>query len=220
VRRLLPGPVTDVEPADAYADPTRQRRADRPWILVNMISSADGATTVAGRSGGLGGPSDRAVFHALRELADMVLVGAGTARAEGYGPPKKPGQRIAVVTRTGALDYDLPLFQSGAALVITSETAPELPVETIRAGTSEVDLAAALAELPADVVACEGGPSLNGALHAIGAIDEWCLTLAPALVGGASARAISRGPDDPAPVRLVHVLEADGGFLFTRYVRA
>ena len=55
-----------------------------------MISTLDGATSFAGRAGGLGGPGDKLLFSVLRSLADVVLVGAGTARAEHYGPVKLP----------------------------------------------------------------------------------------------------------------------------------
>jgi 5-amino-6-(5-phosphoribosylamino)uracil reductase len=187
-----------------------------------MISSVDGAITVDGRSGGLGGPTDQAVFQTLRDLADVILVGAGTVRAEGYGPPKKEGQRIAVVTLTGRLDWDSRLFKSGAALVVTSEDAPPVPIPSVRAGTGAVDLPGILGQLAgegAGVVLCEGGPSLNGALLAAQCIDELCLTFSPLLAGGRADRTIV-GPDvEPVSMRLEHLLE-DSGFLFCRYVRA
>src|SRR5262245_52892255 len=58
---------------------------ESPWIRANFVTSIDGAATVDGRSGALGGPADHAVFEILRDLADVVLVGAGTARQENYG---------------------------------------------------------------------------------------------------------------------------------------
>ena len=101
---------------------------DRPFVRVNMISTLDGATSFAGRSGGLGGPGDKLLFSVLRSLSDLILVGAGTARAEHYGQAKLPvevqrmresrGQRplpsIAVVTQSLTVDWASPLF-SGAA---------------------------------------------------------------------------------------------------------
>ena len=63
---------------------------DRPFVRVNMISTLDGATSFAGRSGGLGGPGDKLLFSVLRSLSDLILVGAGTARAEHYGQAKLP----------------------------------------------------------------------------------------------------------------------------------
>ncbi|NCX05840.1 MAG: pyrimidine reductase family protein, partial [Actinobacteria bacterium] len=84
-----------------------------------MISTPDGVIDVNGRSRPLGGPADQARLIALREAAAVVVVGAGTARTENYGPPSKPGLRIAVVTKSCALDFTSPLFSSGAGLVAT-----------------------------------------------------------------------------------------------------
>jgi riboflavin biosynthesis pyrimidine reductase len=187
-------------------------------LLVNMIASLDGGTVVSGRSGGLGGPGDKAVFAALRRLADVVLVGAATVRAEGYHPPKKAGQRIAVVTRSGDLDWSSELFRSGTAFVVTVDGAPELPVSTIRAGTDTVDLAAALRQIDAEVVLCEGGPTLNGQLVAEGLVDEICLTIAPTVIIGESKRIATDPRESLVPMELAHLLE-DDGYLFCRYVR-
>jgi riboflavin biosynthesis pyrimidine reductase len=215
MRRLLPDCADAVDPVAEYADPVRRRHDGRPWVLVNMIASLDGAVAIDNRSGGLGGPADRRIFGILRDLADVVLVGAGTARAEGYGPPKRPGLRIAVVTRSAQLDWSTPLFTSGAGLVVTTEDAPEVPVDSIRAGQGTVDLAAALGRLEGDVVLCEGGPSLNGDLLAAGAVAEWCLTVSPMLVGGGAGRAALSDVARPTGFTLVRVLEEDG-YLFLR----
>src|SRR5829696_8030169 len=83
MRRLLPGPAAELDDdglAEAYREPPGR------VVRVNFIASLDGATTVAGRSKGLQSPGDLRVFRLLRALADGVLVGAGTAAAEGYGP--------------------------------------------------------------------------------------------------------------------------------------
>src|SRR6188472_1579578 len=77
MRRLLPLLADDVDLVDAYAEPARQRVGDRPWVLVNMIASLDGAVALGERSGGLGGEADRRVFFHLRALADVIVVGAG-----------------------------------------------------------------------------------------------------------------------------------------------
>jgi riboflavin biosynthesis pyrimidine reductase len=219
MRRLFPDPLDDIDPVAAYRDARRRRHDGRPWVLVNMITSLDGAVAIDQRSGGLGGPADQRVFHLLRDLADVVLVGAGTARAERYGPPAKPGQRIAVVTRSANLDWSSPLFASGAGVVVTAEDAPDVPVDSIRAGRGAVDLVAALGRLEGDVVLCEGGPELNGELITIGAADEWCLTLSPMLVGGGAGRAARSPTARPTGFELVQVLE-EGGYLFLRAVRA
>src|SRR5437763_6912934 len=103
VRQLFPEAVEAVEPLDVYRDvPVVD---GRPMVRLNMIAAVDGATAVDGRSGALGGPADHRVFAALRSLADVVLVAAGTVRAEGYGPAPLP---IAVVSGTLELDWDSP----------------------------------------------------------------------------------------------------------------
>lgn len=222
VRRLTPEPTGELDPTlltSAYTDPRRTRIGGRPWVMVNMIASADGATALDGRSGGLGGPGDRAVFAVLRSLADVILVGASTVRAEGYRPPKKPGQRVAVVSRTGDLDWESELFAGGAGLAVLPEDGPIVPVPAIRAGRGGVDLARALPLLAGNVVLAEGGPTLNGDLAGAGLIDELCLTVAPVLVGGQAKRILSGPPVTAPPMDLVQVLEEDG-YVFFRYLRA
>lgn len=219
MRRLLPNPVETISAIDAYRDGGRRRRPDRPWLGICMVESVDGATTIDGRSGGLSSPADAEVLRALRELADVVLVGAGTVRAEGYGAPGKPGLRIGVVSTRGAgLDYDGTLFTSGAGFVVTTEDGPPLQVPTVRAGRGRVDLAAAVGRLDADFVHCEGGASLNGALLDADLVDEMNLTISPRLAGGSASRPIAGAVGVDRPMRLAHVLEEDG-FLFTRWVR-
>jgi riboflavin biosynthesis pyrimidine reductase len=221
MRRLHPDPHDPVDTADAYDDPSRAPHDGRPWVYVCMIASVDGATAVDGRSGALGGPGDRAVFAALRGHADLVLVGAGTVRAERYGPPKRADLRIAIVTRALDVDWKSDLVRSGQALIVTTERAGDVPagVDVIRAGLEHVDLAAALRVVHDDgvgVVMAEGGPTLNGQLIEHGLVDELALTLAPALVGGDSARVAHGDRTALTGMSLVHVLEEDGS-LFLRY---
>jgi riboflavin biosynthesis pyrimidine reductase len=240
VRQLHPAPIDPVDPERVYADlPTAP---GRPGVRLNMIASVDGATAVDGKSGPLGGPPDRAIYRLLRSFADVVLVAAGTARIEDYRPARRyeehlnarraRGQadvpRIAVVTRRLDLDWDSPLFRDAAepTIVITptdSDTdrlnLARTHAHLIAAGTGDVDLAAAVAELGALGalhVLAEGGPSLNGALAAAGLIDEVCLTISPTLAGG-SAKRILAGPDlPPLALELRSLLEEDG-FLMARY---
>lgn len=248
MRRLLPpqDPTTPTDPVDVYASDRRPPPPGRPWVLANMVSSVDGATAVDGRSGALGGPVDRAAFTAIRAIADVILVAAGTARAEDYGPPKTPlalqqarierGQgakpRIAVVTRKVDLDLDSELFTDPASrcLVVCPEDAPHDRVAAVRTvadvvatGRGGVDLVGCLRRLRrlgASVVLAEGGPSLLGQLASADLIDELCLTLSPALVGGDSARIIHGDAlaGGLAPLRLDRVVEQDG-VLLLRYLR-
>lgn len=235
--------LTPTEVAARYRADDRPAPADRPWVALDMITSVDGATAVAGRSGGLGSPADKVVFRSLRALADVVLVGAGTARAEDYGPPRldtelqaaraaagqHPLPSVAVVTNRGALDPRARLFADGhRPLVVVPTQVPaaaraslEAVAELVDAGEAEVDLGAALRALRARgarVVVCEGGPTLNAALFADDLVDEVCISYAPLVVGGPAERlAAGLAPSD-LPLRLTRVLEADG-MLCCRYVR-
>ena len=216
MRQLLPTPVDPVDPLVVYGDlPVAQ---GRPAVRLNMIASVDGATTLAGVSGGLGGPADHALFAVLRSLAEVVLVAAGTVRAERYGPSSTP---VAVVTRSLRLDWDAPFFTAQLArpLVVTVAQAPPdqlaraaAVADVIVAGDRDVDLAAALAALGDrgfQAVLAEGGPTLNGQLAGAGLLDEVCLTLSPRLAGGGAKRILDG-------LRLCSVCEQDG-YLFLRY---
>ena len=168
LRRIHPEPATDVTVRESY-DVARPEPDGRPWIELCMVASLDGSTVVDGRSRGLSNPHDTEVVLTLRDLADVIIVGAGTARAEGYGPPRKAGQRVGVVSNSGRVDERSALFSSGAGFLIVPESAPETTIDTIRAGTTSVDLVGAVATLGAVVghvafVHAEGGPRLNGAL--------------------------------------------------------
>ncbi len=246
---LLLGPGTGGSPLSAaelarlYLDPAPPRtpKAGRPWVVCNMVASIDGAVTDAeGRSGGLSNDDDRAVFRLLREAADVVLVGAGTARAENYGPARLSDEatarrlaagrtalpRLAVVTGRVDLAPGARLFEDGTQrpLVITSAAgaarASQLPgADVLAAGETEVDLDRALRALHEAghrVVLCEGGPALNASLFALGAIDEVCLTVAPTMVGGGAGRLLADpGSGRPLAATFAHVLEGSGA-LFLR----
>ena len=216
MERLTPDPTsTDgPDPVVAYLEDDRPAPPGRPWVVVNMVASVDGATAVDGRSGGLGGPGDRRVFRALRGSADMILAGAGTVRAEGYRAPRTPdddvlARRLAegraprprLVVVSGSLDLDpaAPLFSDRPEgdpppVVATVASAPaerrsalEPVAALVSCGPTRVDLTGLLAVLDdvgAGVVLCEGGPDLNHQLLAAGLVDEVCLTISPSLVGG------------------------------------
>lgn len=243
VRQLLPEPA-EVDPTAAHAAAHRPAPADRPWVLLNMVASVDGATAIDGVSGGLGGPADKAVFRAIRAVADVIVVAAGTARAEGYGPPRTsaedqavrvgrgqtPYPRLALVTRSLDLDPTSPMFAEAPEppLVFTVASAPDdrrralaevaEVVDLPGDGVDPVDLLADLHRRGHRVALAEGGPSLNAQLVAAGVVDEVDLSLSPKLVGGTSSRVALGGLEHPADLDLAHLWEADG-LLFARYVR-
>jgi riboflavin biosynthesis pyrimidine reductase len=191
-----------------------------------MVSSLDGTVAVDGLSGGLGNPNDLEVLVTLRALADVIVVGAGTVRDEDYGPPRKPGQRVGVVTNRGSVDLDRELFDSGAGFVITTERADvdDTRVEVLRAGDETVDLRQAIGRLheiapDIDFVQAEGGPTLNAALFEADLIDELDLTIASRLSGGGGPRLTDGADELDRRFDLAHMLVDDDGFVFGRWVR-
>ncbi len=245
MRRLVPRKTNAVDVERLYRSAPRTPPTDRPWVVVGMIASADGAAVVDGRSGGLGGPGDRRVFRALRALADVILVAAGTVRAEGYGPVRlapaetearvaagqDPVPRIAVVSAALDLDWSSPLFVESdprPMLITPSDADPGLVAEArehaevIACGSGRADLGKALVELGrrgSAVVVSEGGPSLNGALLAEQLMDELAVSVAPVAAGGNGMRIVrGQAPAVPLDMELTHVLE-EAGYLFLRYVR-
>ena len=245
MRQLFPEAVDDVDVVSRYASDDRPGRADRPWVMLNMISSIDGGISVDGVSGGLGGPADKVVFSAIRGVADIILVAAGTVIAEDYQRPQTPpiiqeqrigrGQeaipRIAIVTNNLSIDPTHRVFDPEARPIVVTKSeadpdkvaALDAAADIVFAGEAAVDVAAAvrsLGEVGARVVLVEGGPTFNSAVVAADLIDELCLTVSPLLLGGDGPRIVNGAtPDRPLPLRLDRILEQDD-LLFHRYVRA
>ena len=194
----------------------------RALIRLNMISSADGGTAIAGSSGGLGNRNDHAVFAALRAHADAVLVGLGTVVPEHYHAPAAPGLQIYVVADQPDTSGDPELFASGRATLVLPEDAGPVPdgLPELRAGSGGlVDLAAVAAHLEGQVALLEGGPRLAGEMLALGLIDEFFHTIAPMVIGGESPR-VAHGPaGDASPWGLEHGCCDEAGYLFLRYAR-
>lgn len=241
-RRSAGDQLTEEELIAAYAVDDRAV----PHLRVNMVTSLDGAVTLGGLSGGLSSKDDQDLLGRLRMLADVVLVGAGTLRAEGYnglrlgesrrawrlaqGLPENPV--LAVVSARLDLDpANLALADAPVRpIVITRAGAPAerraalaAVADVLVCGQDEVDLAAAVAALTSRglcQVVSEGGPQLLGALTAADLVDELCLSVSP-LLAGAGAGRITAGVPAVQAHRLVpkHVLSSDDGFLFLRYCR-
>jgi riboflavin-specific deaminase-like protein len=242
-RQLLPEPATvDVDVLLASLAPSRHAGAERPYTVVNFVTSADGRATFGGRSGPLGDGGDRAMFHGLREQFDAVMSGTGTLRTERYGrilgkPERRqrrserglPAEPLAcIVTRSGEVPTDIPLFaEPEARIVVFSPTEVSHPswaaqVEVIRIDPGELTLTTVLRHLRSEhgirSLLCEGGPTLFGGLLQEGLVDELFLTLAPKLAGGGQGPAITTGPELPEPqlLQLHWLLERDDS-LYLRY---
>jgi riboflavin biosynthesis pyrimidine reductase len=247
MRMLLPSPSDDVDPVAAYVDDPRPGTPERPWVVVNVVASADGsATDAAGASGELGGPGDRLVFSALRSVADVILAGATTVDVEDYGPSRPtaavrrrrmargqaPAPRIAVATASLRLDPGRRLFTDPGArpIVLTTDDADpdrrrrlEQVAEVHSAGAHGVDWPRAIRLLgsitPAAVVLGEGGPHTTAQLLAADLVDEMCITVAPTMLGGPGPRIAQGTTPVPRSFDLARVLTEDD-HLFLRYVRA
>ncbi len=212
--------------AEAYSAPLGSHR-NRPWVGLCMVTSIDGSTVVDGASGGLSSDNDSAVLLQLRSLADVVIVGAGTVRDEGYGAPKKVGQRIGVVTRSGRVDPTSELFASGAGFVITTTEADldeRLEADAIRAGSDAVDLREAVDRIPllcpgVEFIQAEGGPSLNAALAAADLLDELNVTTSPMTVAGDGPRLFHGDTVHGHRYELAQLAIDDQTFVFSRWRR-
>lgn len=241
MRALLPeqiDPVNVDQIARLYAYP------DAGLVRANMVSSLDGAVTADGRSKPISGPADIFMFGLLRALADVIVVGAGTARTEGYGPGRAraefahlrkqsgqaPAPTIAIITRSAHLDPEAAIFTKALTptIVITCKDAPEdrrahlSEVAQVHiCGEETVDLPLAidiLRERGLRRVLCEGGPSLLGDLAGEGLVDELALTFSPTVAGGHAGRILTTQQTLLQPMRPRTLLEQDG-FLFGLYER-
>jgi riboflavin biosynthesis pyrimidine reductase len=240
---LLPGRAevgnltTDRDPtlqalADLYAYP--QPMPPRGWVRANMVSTLDGSASGGdGRSGSVSSPVDKAVFGVLRGLADAVLVGAGTVRAEGYHAPtartafadrrrslaQHPAPSLAIVTRTGDVPTDTGLFGGDSPTYLVTTANADLArlrslagrEHVIVAGDDDLDVPDAvhvLASRGLGRILLEGGPHLLGSAMAAGCVDELCLTWSPLLVAGTGPR-ITTGPEVALRARPAHLIAAE-----------
>lgn len=240
IHKLAPG----ADPLDDEALLAAYRPDGGPLLRVNFVTSVDGAVTLDDYSEGLSGTADKRVFGLLRALCDGLLVGAGTARHEGYGAVRLDQARRDRRVARGLAPYPVPVVVSGRLdldpaqrlfadapvrpIVLTRADAPadrraalEPVAEVLAYGRGRVDLVAALAALRARGLShllCEGGPHLFGTLTAADLVDEVCLTVSPLLAGPGAGR-ITAGPASAARrLRLRGALSA-GDALLLRYDR-
>jgi riboflavin biosynthesis pyrimidine reductase len=229
------------DPAEHLSDDDLLAAIDHDGVRVNFVSSIDGAATREGRSGGLSGPADQRLFELLRRVCDVVLVGAGTVRDEGYGAMRvsdasaawresngrPPHPVFAIVSGELDLDPGSPVFADAPVrpVVLTTERGSGRErfadvADVVVAGSSTVDARAAVDALRLrglHSILCEGGPSLFGSFIKADAVDELCITISPSLEAG-DARRISQGDSPPRDMRLVTVLRS-GETLLLRYTR-
>jgi riboflavin biosynthesis pyrimidine reductase len=251
LRRLLPpGEPTSVEQLVEGLDLTERAAGEppsRPYVLLNMVSTADGRVTLDGRSGAIGGSADKALFLGLRTAVDGVMAGAGTVRAERYGRLVRAARRREIRRERGlaeeplacivsgrlALSAEIPLLADpGGRVAILTTSQASLPqdcradIQYIRAARDGLlDLPSAMSQLREDhgvrTLLCEGGPHLNAQLLSEGLVDELFLSLSPLLAAGdttSEALRILSGPELDPPVTLDLVSAFEhDSHLFLRY---
>ncbi len=243
MQQVWPQPRPAVDHLEVYEQAPRPHSPERPWVMLCMITAVDGAVSVQGRSGALGGPADWAVLSTLRGCADAIVVGAGTARNEDYGPPclgaqvqerrRRRGQEalplLAVVSASGDLDPTARLFGGDRRPRLYLATAAAAPrrealaeVADVRtAGAGMVEPAAVVADLAGEgrsLILLEGGPRLNAHFARADLIDELCVTRSPLLAGGGPGLLEGEPPAAPLGLHLDRLLVADG-MVFARYLR-
>jgi riboflavin biosynthesis pyrimidine reductase len=219
--RLLPDRAANLAATDLAAAVPGLAPADRPFLLVNMIATADGRATIAGRTGPIANRADYELFHALRTRVDAVMVGAETVRVESYGPMEP---LAVLVTRSARVPAEVGLLRAPAnrVLVLTPSPDATLPecaahVDYLRAPLAE-GVRRLRTEHRVGSVLCEGGPQLLGDLLRAGLVDELHLVIATKLAGGGDPITIVSGPELDPPAELVLLsLHESGGYLFLRY---
>jgi riboflavin biosynthesis pyrimidine reductase len=238
--RLYPDRAEGLSPVDVASDLPGPAPDDRPFVCLNMISTADGRATIKGRAGHIANRADYELFHATRARMDGIMVGAETIRVESYGRAINSSEARArreaeglpadiatvVVTRRVALPADVGLLRApeNTVIVLTPSEDGELPaeakatVEYLR----EADMAEGLRRLRSEhglrSLVCEGGPNLNATLLPAGLVDELHLVYAPKLAGGRDPLTILGGDElDPAIDLELITLHESGGYLFCRY---
>jgi 5-amino-6-(5-phosphoribosylamino)uracil reductase len=243
LHRIHPEPEA-LDPAEAISGLRwgENAPAERPFLALNMVSTADGKAAVAGRTRAISSDTDREIFHNLRTQADAVMTGAGTIRTERYGPIVKTDELRAKREREGLspdplavivsgrlhIPVDVPLLQDpDSHVVILTQSEDELTghkanVEYLRLEAGPFDPRPLMERLRTEYgvrsVLCEGGPTLNASLLPYGLVDELFLTISPTIAGGEDALTIVAGAPLPElmQLELLWAME-DGGELYLRY---
>ena len=230
--RMTDGPERPPHEWLAELQPHARAPADRPFLFLNMVASADGRASIEGHTGGLGSEADTLLLTELRAIAEAVLIGTGTIRAEGYGRLVRNPERVArresaglpptpavvLISRSFDIPWGAPLFEAADQPVLlytsTGGEPPEVaaPLEIVR--LDDPAPRAVMADLRAREIRsllCEGGPTLNSALLESGVVDQLFLTLSPQLAGEPGAPRIVEGMGLPQamPLTLEWVLRHD-----------
>lgn len=206
--------------------PGQFEASGRPYVIANMVMSADGKVQIAGTEQGIGSPTDQRLMRELRFHADVVVNGASTLRISGtssrLGDPGLQARRVAsgrtpnpiaaVLSTSGDLPLERAFFTARdfEAVVYLSSAAPAGRQTAIEATGRRVVIVPAeeapaamlrhmYQELGARLVLVEGGPTLNGALFSLGLVDEYFTTIGPVVVGAAGPLTAVEATISPSP---------------------
>lgn len=240
IARLFPEARTLIDGEEIYGDLELPLPAspDRPYVILNMVTSVDGRVSAGGKSSGIGSRVDRTCMRVLRSKVDAVAVGAGSLRAEKMNLGLDRGdisQPLAVIVGGSG---GIPLLQNlilGEQRLLVAvprgvrlpANAEEIPATILRTPADEgrVDLAWLLRALrhehEVQRLLVEGGPGLNRSLIGAGLLDELFITVAPKLVLGQehaiiSGSAAGSAAGTHADLSLLSAHQA-GDELFLRY---
>lgn len=211
----------------------REPTADRPWIFTNMVSTLDGAAVIDGTSGAMSSPTDRMMFRSLRAQADVILVGAGTARAEQYRLPREPSAELAAQREARSQDPEIALMvvsrSSDTSGIPAAAEALESSRKQLRCGVPRFSIASPGSEgfimllqklrtCGVRSVLCEGGPNLLGQLSEQDLVDEWNFSMAPSIAGGAESRPVRSSLPHHRQVKLSRLAIGPEGTVLGRYL--
>ncbi len=228
-----------------YTSDKRIHKNGNPWVLLNMITSSNGLATLNGLSGPLGGIADKALFTALRGIADVIIAGYSTVRDEQYRPPQltkelitkreslgqSPLPTIAIVSNRLNFDERIPLFSSSEyhPVILTSSSSPEKNRENVSptcevfiCGEDKVDLKKGVDTLSSrfgKIILVEGGPSLNTQFVENDLLDELCITTSPLHSDDESAITATTDRSYPPGQMLQDRRMEVNEFIFTRFLR-
>jgi riboflavin-specific deaminase-like protein len=215
----------------------KNRKSRKPYVILNLVQSADGKASVGGKASGLGTDVDRGVMRTLRSRSDAVMVGGGTVRAEKLSlsldaGDARPVPRAVILTNSGDLPLESNLVRDPRQNVLVllpegvgkdTEKRVGRFAETRRVPATEpgaIDVERALrvikSEYGVEALLCEGGPTLNRTLMDADLVDELFLTIAPVLVGTQDLGHPHSPQQPPRPLRLLSS-QVSGNEIFLRY---
>ena len=164
--------VEDPDVTEQLAPYATHRRTGRPWVVLKLGASIDGRTAAPdGTSKWITSDEARLDAHRLRAMADAIIVGAGTVRAD------DPALTVRGVEGPDPLRVVLGRAPEGARVHPCVEMGGDLG-----------DVLDELGRRGIVTALVEGGPTVAGAFHRAGLVDRYVVYLAPVLFGGDDAR--------------------------------